>query len=80
MAVKIRTDVQLERVDADGAIGSQSTNVLEIHQRRGKMTKPLTCHEFLEEFNTVSFNYDAFRSTIAVAKIVDKGIGEEVEK
>lgn len=41
------------------------------------MTEPLTYKEFFEEFNTVSFNYYAFRSTIAVAKIVDKGTGEE---
>lgn len=41
------------------------------------MTEPLTYKEFFEEFNTVSFNYYAFSSTIAVAKIVDKGTGEE---
>ena len=41
------------------------------------MTKPLTYKEFFEEFNTVSFNYYAFRSTITPAKIVDKETGEE---
>ncbi len=41
------------------------------------MIKPLTYKEFFEEFNTVSLDYYAFRSTIAPAKIVDIETGEE---
>ena len=41
------------------------------------MTKPLTYKEFFEEFNTASFDYYAFRSTIAPAKIVDRETDEE---
>lgn len=42
------------------------------------MTKPLTYHDFFEEFNEVSQSYHACRSILGSVIIVDNETGEEV--